>query len=288
MLYVVINPTAGNGHAQGVGEQVQSVLRQRGIAFEAGSTEYAGHATQLAHDAAQRGVQTVVAVGGDGTVLEVMRGIYGTQAALGIIPAGTGNDVVKMLSVPRTPMEALDFLLEHPARPLDAGRINDTLFLNVCGTGIDVDVLEYTLSAKRFMRGILPYLLGVLRAICTYRGKKVRISVDDGPPEAYDLLLCAVANGRFIGGGMNVAPDASPDDGLFDFLLLPNMPRWRLPPHLPKLLNGKIREVPGAVYRKCKRVSFAGEGMRVNIDGEVIPMDSATMEILPKALMAHW
>lgn len=288
MLYFIINPIAGNGLAQRVGDQIQAALKERGVDFALAHTEHAGHATELARQAAESGAQTIVAVGGDGTILETVRGVFGTGAALGIIPAGTGNDVIKMLDIPAKPMEALDFLLSHPARPLDAGKINDTLFLNVSGTGIDTDVLDYTLTAKRFMRGILPYLWGVLRAIFTYKGKRVCVSVDGGASVEHTVLLVAIGNGRFIGGGMNVAPDATPDDGLFDLLLIENMPRRKLPPHLPKLLNGRIREVPGATYQKCRRVTLRGTGMRLNIDGEVIPMDEATLEILPRALQAHW
>lgn len=288
MLHIVINPTAGNGRAARVGQQIIDTLRERNIPFEAKETEYVGHATELATAAKQADVDTVVAVGGDGTLLEVVRGLHGGNTALGIVPAGTGNDVVKMLGTPRRPMEALEFILSHPARALDAGRINDSLFLNVSGTGFDVVVLDNAQGAKRFVSGMLPYLWGVLRTLFTYKPVHLTIEWDDQARQEHEILLVAIANGRFIGGGMEVAPDAHPDDGLFDMVLIENMPRWKLPRYLPKLLNGTIAQVPNTVYTKCRRVYIAGEGMRVNIDGEVTPMASAEMEILPKALMAHW
>lgn len=288
MLHMIINPVAGNGRAAQIGAQCAQYLADRGVDCIVTRTEYAGHATALAQAAAAAGAQTVVSVGGDGTVLEVMRGIYGTQAALGIVPAGTGNDVVKMLSTPRKPLEALDFIIAHPARRMDVGRINELLFLNVAGTGFDVAVLDNAMSAKRFVRGMLPYLWGVIRTIFTYKPKLLEISVDGEAPIRKELLLVAVGNGRFIGGGMNVTPDAVPDDGLFDIIMIDNMPRWKLPPKLVLLLTGRVKEIPGTVYRKCRGVSIAAPGMRVNIDGEIVPMDRVAMEIIPGALMAHW
>lgn len=287
-MVLMINPTAGNGRAARVGDEMVEALEKAGVAYEAVYTEYAGHAQTLARAAAEGGVDTVVAVGGDGTVLEVMRGIFGTKAALGIIPAGTGNDVVKMLNIPREPAAALAHLLQTPPRPLDAGRINETLFLNVCGTGFDVVVLEYALSAKRYVRGMLPYLWGVLRTILTYKPVRVTITADDEAPFTQDILLLAIANGRFIGGGMEVAPDAHPDDGLFDVIVVDHMPRWRMPFQLPKFLNGRIRQIPGTRYVRCRRVKMEGAAMRVNVDGEIVPMASAELSILPGGLAAHW
>lgn len=288
MLHMIINPTAGNGRAVRVGEQAEKVLKARGIDYRISRTEYAGHATELAQAAATEGATTVIAVGGDGTVLETARGIIGTEAALGIVPAGTGNDVVKMLGVPSKPLEALDYLLGKEPRLLDAGCINDKLFLNVCGTGFDVAVLDRALTAKRFVRGMLPYLWGVICTIFTYKPVEITYTIDDGAPQTREVLLIAIANGRYIGGGLNVAPDARPDDGLFDVVTIDNMPRWKLPPHLIRLLTGNILKIPGTVGTKCRKVTASAKGMRMNIDGEIVPMDQVTLEIQPKALHVHW
>lgn len=288
MLHLVINPTAGNGRAARVGQQVVEKLERDGVACSVSYTERVGHATELARSAAEGGAETVIAVGGDGTVLETARGIHGTGTALGIVPAGTGNDVVKMLDIPRKPMEALDHLLARPARSLDAGHINDKLFLNVCGTGFDVAVLENSLAAKRLFSGMLPYLWGVIRTIFTYKPVEATIEIDGEVPFTQKILLLAIANGRFIGGGMEVAPSARPDDGLFDVVIIDNMPKWKLPPNLPKLLSGNIRKIPGTVYRNCRRISIAARDMRMNIDGEIVPMERVSMEILPASLLVRW
>lgn len=288
MLQIIINPTAGNGRAERVGAQIVELLSARGIAHEAALTQAVGHATELSRSAAERGVDTVVAIGGDGTLCEVMRGLAGTRTALGIIPAGTGNDVIKMLGLPDKPMDALDFILTHPARKLDAGKLNDIFFLNVCGTGFDVCVLEYAKSAKKYMRGIFPYLWGVIRTIFTYKPLIITFEVDGWEAQTKPLLIISIANGRFIGGGMEVAPDAKPDDGLFDLITIDNMPRRKLPQQLPKLLSGRVMDIPGARRQQCRRVTVSAKDMHVNVDGEILPMDKAVFEIQPDTLLAHW
>ncbi|MDR0930037.1 MAG: diacylglycerol kinase family lipid kinase [Oscillospiraceae bacterium] len=288
MLHLIINPSAGNGRGARIGAEVVEALTRKGIAHTAAMTQRPGHGSDLAREAVAAGAETILAIGGDGTVREVAAGLHGGGATLGIIPAGTGNDVAKMLHLPKKPLEALDYLLAHPARPLDAGRAGEGLFVNVCGTGFDVCVLDFALKAKKYVRGMLPYLLGVLRTMLTYRPLQVQVQVDDAPAQNRSLLLAAVANGRYFGGGMDVAPDSSPNDGLFDLILIDAMPRHKMPFQLPKLLNGHIMDVPGATCLRCKRVHLRAKGMRVNVDGEILPMEEALFEMLPAALMVHW
>lgn len=288
MLHMIVNPTAGNGRTLRVETRLVEMLSGRGIAHKVFRTESIGHATELAREAALAGVETVLAVGGDGTVCEVVRGLKDTKTALGIIPAGTGNDVARMLAMPKKPEEALDFVLTKPPRPLDVGRINDELFLNVCGTGFDVCVLDYTITAKKYVRGMLPYLWGVIRTIFTYKPVVATFEVDGEAPFTKPLLLLAVANGRYIGGGMDVAPASQPDDGLFDLITVESMPNWKMPAQLPRLVGGRIMQIPGVAVRRCRRVTVTAKNMRINLDGGIEPMEKAVFEVVPGALLVHW
>lgn len=287
MLQVLINPIAGNGRAQRIGAQILRVLSEKNIQHDSCTTEYAGHATLLARRAAEAGADSVLAVGGDGTVLETSRGLLGTEAALGIIPAGTGNDMVKTLGVPQKPMEALEHILSHPPRRMDAGTVNGELFLNACGTGFDVCVLNYAQRAKKYVQGLLPYLWGVLRALFSFRSIDACIQTAETTLRK-PLLVFSIANGRFIGGGIQIAPLACPDDGKLDMLTIDAMPRWRMPLQLVKLLTGKVLSIPGAVHGRVERVCIRAENMRVNVDGEIVSLREAVFEILPEALLAHW
>jgi len=287
MLYIICNPTAGNGRAKKIGIRVQEILRKRNIPFEYTETAYPGHATELAIAAAAQGIKTVLSVGGDGTSYEIACGLNGTKTALGIIPAGTGNDFIKTLKYPSDPLKALDHVLSRPPQPTDTGIMADRLFLNEIGTGFDSLALSYAAQAKKYCKGLLPYLFGVLRAL--FRSKPIRLTyrLDDQSPVTIDALVCGVANGGIIGGGMQIAPEASVDDGLFDVVIVRYIERWRLPPYLVKLLQGKILSFPETVFARASRVSFSAPDMIVNMDGELVRMDRVDLTISKGTLLIH-
>lgn len=288
MYTFIVNPAAGNGYALKTEENIRAYMADKHHPYEIKRTDHPGHATELAREAAaQDGCQGVIAVGGDGTAYEVACGLIGTGKALGIIPAGTGNDFIKTAGIPRKPMEALAFILNNKARPVDVGSLNERMFLNVCGTGFDVQVLDYTLSAKKYVRGILPYLYGLIRAIFTYQPVHVAFTVD-GHTQQRDVLICSVANGRFIGGGIPICPKASPDDGMLDVVIVETKPRWQIPFYLPGLLMGRIDQFKVTTHQKCQAMQIVSPGMRLNVDGEIFPLDKAEFAIMPGQLMLYW
>lgn len=288
MLTFIVNPVAGSGYALKASRQMDEVLKQRNVPYRMLYTSAPGHATELAREAASQADCTgVIAVGGDGTAYEVACGLLNGPAPMGIIPVGTGNDYIKTVGTPKDMLEALEFILTHPARPVDVGRVNDRLFLNVCGTGFDVTVLEYTQAAKKYCRGILPYLIGLIRGISRYKPTHIRYTVD-GVTQEQDVLICSIANGRYFGGGIPICPDASPDDGSFDLVLLEHKPRWMIPFYLPALLMGRVLKFPFTTHRRCQHVQIMSEGMHFNTDGEVFPMDKAEVTLLPEQLKLFW
>ncbi len=288
MLTFITNYTAGNGYARKVELQLRVEMTRRGLEARFRQTEAPGHATELAREAAQRPDCTgVVAVGGDGTCYEVACGLMDTRVPMGIIPAGTGNDFIKTVNVPKKPMEALELILRNTPRYVDVGRMNDRLFLNVSGTGFDVTVLDYTLAAKKYIRGILPYLVGLVRAIRHYQPVHIRFTAE-GETQERDVLICSVANGRFFGGGIPICPDAKPDDGLFDLVVVENKPRWMIPFYLPSLLMGRVLKFPFTTHRRVSSVRIESQGMRLNMDGEVSRVDAAEYTLLRDELLLFW
>lgn len=288
MYTFVVNPVAGNGYALRTREKIRLIMEEKHLPYRFMDTAYPGHATALARQAAQESdCSGVIAVGGDGTAYEVACGLLHTQAPLGIIPAGTGNDFIKTVGIPSNPQEALEFILSHQARPVDVGSVNDRLFLNVCGTGFDVTVLDYTESAKKYCRGILPYLIGLLKAIFHYKPVHIQYTVD-GETKEQDALICSVANGRFIGGGIPICPDAAPDDGMLDLVLVENRPSWQIPFYLPGLLLGKVLHFRVTTHRRCRNVKIVSREMRLNVDGEIQQVDEVSFSIQPGRLMLYW
>ena len=288
MLTFIVNPAAGSGHALKIEAQIRAELDKRGVNAHFLRTEAPGHATELTRKAAVEPDCTgVVAVGGDGTCYEVACGLMDTSVPFGIIPAGTGNDFIKTVGVPKKPLDALALILKGEARPVDVGRMNERLFLNVSGTGFDVTVLDFTLQAKKYVKGILPYLYGLIRAIAYYKPVHMRITAD-GETWEQDVLICSIANGRFFGGGIPICPDASPDDGRFDLVVVENKPRWMIPFYLPGLLFGKVLKFPFTMHRRVRTARIEAPGMRLNMDGEIFPMDTADYSILSGSLRMFW
>ncbi|MBQ8202402.1 MAG: diacylglycerol kinase family lipid kinase [Clostridia bacterium] len=288
MLTFIVNPAAGNGYALKIEQQLREELTRRGVDASFVRTEAPGHATELAIETAAKADCTgVVSVGGDGTAFEVACGLMDKGIPLGIVPAGTGNDFIKSVGIPKKPIEALSHILDCKPRPVDVGGMNDHLFLNVCGTGFDVTALDYTLAAKKYVRGILPYLIGVVCAIFHYKPSLVRFTAD-GRTEEREVLICSVANGRFIGGGIPICPDAAADDGKLDLIVVENVPRWKIPFYLPGLMMGRVLKFGITTHRRCSEVIMQSSGMRLNVDGEILQMNEARFTIRKGALTLFW
>ncbi len=287
-MRLIVNPVAGNGRAKAIGEQASAYLKEKGIQHTLVYTEAAGHATQLACKAAEEGVKTVIAVGGDGTVSETAAGLMGTATALGALSAGTGNDFIKALEAPKNWKDALDFILAHPPRAIDTGTMNDTFFINVCGAGFDVMVLEYANEAKKFAKGIWPYLYGVVRAIKNFKPFEMHIEIGDDVVLDGKYMICAIANGKFVGGGIPIAPVAEVADGLFDIVVVDAVPRWKIPFYLPALLGGKLMKLAITHHYRTPKCVLASPHMRLNLDGELRSVERAVFTCQKDALTVHW
>ena len=191
---------------------------------------------------------------------------------------------LKSLHLPKDPIKALDFLLSHDAAPVDTGTVNGEFFLNVCGTGFDVTVLDYAEKNKAKTRGLTPYFLGLLEAIFHYRPLRLTVT-RDGKRETIDALICSVANGQYIGGGIPICPAADPTDGLIDLVLIKGIPRWRIPFYLPGLMMSGALRFRITRHETVQKVLVEGNGLRVNIDGDIRSMEKAEFAVHPGSLM---
>ncbi|MBO2516801.1 MAG: hypothetical protein CW338_05905 [Clostridiales bacterium] len=284
---VIYNPAAGNGHAKNVAKQVEEILKNRGVSYALYATDSPGNATQLAREAVQRGSETVISIGGDGTISEIVRGLAGTKTALGIVPAGTGNDFIKSIDTPKDVQQATEFILSSAAKPTDVGMINDQPFMNECGTGFDVMVLDYAEKAKKYVKGLLPYLWGIIRTLIHFKSVNMVYSIDDGEQINEEVLVCSAGNGRIIGGGIKICPEAVTDDGLFDIVIVKKISKLKLPLRLVQLLQGKVLQFKETEHCRAKKIFMKCPDMRVNVDGEVIPMEEATVQLLPGHILIH-
>jgi YegS/Rv2252/BmrU family lipid kinase len=282
--FIVVNPAAGRGRARRVWERVRPHLDRFGR-WSGAVTEYPGHARELARAAAADGYARVVALGGDGTVSEVVDGLAWSGSALGVIPAGSGNDFGRSAGVPRDAVAAARLALTGPVRSIDLGEIRSggrsRHFVNVAGFGFDAEVARTANALPKRFGGTLTYVLAVLRALRRCRPVAVRLELDGRPLER-ELLLAAVANGPACGGGMLIAPNARNDDGLFDVCLAGDLSRAELVRLLPKMYSGGHAGHPKVEFHRCRELrAQAGAPVGCQADGELTGDLPATFVLHP-------
>lgn len=284
MYTLIVNPTAGRGAAAEQLSRIECVLKERGLEYRVERTTAPRDATHIARAAVAGQSEGVIAVGGDGTLYEIVNGMVGSDVPLFFTPCGTGNDFVRMLGLPKNPVEALRLQLDAPEGRIDVGRMNGICFLNVAGTGFDVDVLRNAEKYKAKYTGLRPYLFGLFDAIRSFRPMTAHVSFDDCPEEELSFSILSIGNGRYIGGGMKAVPDAKPDDGLFDVVTVRPVSKPAIVLLIALYIAGKHLKIGLGKLRRCRKLSIRRQGMTLNLDGELISADAACFELLPSAL----
>ena len=284
-ILAVVNPIAGNGSAKRVLPRIlQSVAGRCDVA----TTRYSGHARQLARTAAADGYDRVVAIGGDGTVNEVANGLAHSQAALGIVPLGTGNDSATNLGIPRDSTVAINHAITAEPRPIDLGQVTtaqgSAYFVSVAGFGFDAAVAWRVNRMPKLIGGTLPYVAGVVLTLWQYRASGVRMCVD-GRMFDRAVFMAAVANNPSYGGGMRIAPHARPDDGLLEVCLVSDLSRFEVLRMLPKLYSGGHVGNPAVEMISCQELTAEGSAqIHCHADGELVGALPAQFRIWPNAL----
>ncbi|MCC6443407.1 MAG: diacylglycerol kinase family lipid kinase [Armatimonadetes bacterium] len=281
-IHLIANPASGRGRA---GKRLPGLLdrlRRAGIAFECHVTGRAGQAREWAASLSRGGAEIVAAVGGDGTIHEVANGLFGSETALAVIPAGTGNDLARTLRV-RTEDAAIRALCEGKRKRIDVGRAEDRIFVNVAGTGFDAEVAQ-TVNAERFLKGTPAYIRAVFVNLCFFRPQAITLTLD-GQERQETAMLVAVANARSYGGGMRVAPEASMEDGLFDICLVQAVSRAEFARAFPRVFWGTHTTHPKVRMYRAREAEIRAESpWPVLADGEIVGLTPARFAIVPKAL----
>lgn len=280
----IVNPVSGNGAASRAVPRIRGAAPRDAVIV---TTTRPRHATELARRAAVDGYDPIVAVGGDGTVMEVVQGVmdHDTRPRLGIIPIGNGNDFARMLRLSRDPAEATRRLWQEPERAIDVATCNGRFFLNVGGAGLDTVVAGVMSgSAPGALRNPAGYLLYGIRELMRFRNPEFRITLDDETVVSHSLLI-AVANGRYFAGGMKVCPDASPVDGWFDVCVAGDLGKLETLTLIPRIYLGRHLGHPKVTIRRARRVEIsAPAGEAIQLDGEVVERVPAVFEMVPNGI----
>lgn len=286
-LCLIVNTKAGNGLPVTALNAVEKRFKERGVMYTVYNTEYQGHATDLAKQAAgSKRFDCIVSIGGDGTVREVALGLMYSDAVMGIIPCGSGNDFVRPLGIPTDYLTAADILVDGDTICIDAGKANDEVFFNVAGFGFDVDVLDNVELYKYKMKnGRLAYIMGLLRAVLGLKSRDVSITLPDGRLIKRKALMVAAGNGTHIGSGMEIAPYADLRDGLLEISIIHDVTKLNAIYALPRFLNGKLFGTKYTTSLKVEEFTADCEPhSRIQVDGERMEGTPVTFKILPKAL----
>lgn len=284
---IIVNLTAGDGRCRKLWKDVEGYLRNNGVSFTPFFTEQPGHATLLACQAVEQGYEVVVSMGGDGTLNEVVNGLYGKNCTLGLIPAGSGNDFGRTFGLKSGDVRsACELLLTGKEKKIDIGIAEDKkYFINVAGAGFDAEVGQMAnLWGKKYFPGQLAYVASILRQLISFNPQDLSIALD-GQDYSSKAWLVAVGNAQYFGAGLQVAPGAVVDDGLFDVCIIRETSKLELLRVLPSVSKGEHVKHPAVSIHRAKVVSIEGSRKLVcQADGEIIGNLPVTFRIADEQL----
>lgn len=297
---LIVNPAAANGRAAKLWPQLAAQLKARGLGGEVCLTTGPGEASDLTRRALQAGHETVIVVGGDGTINEVVNGFFAAgqainpAARLGIVCCGTGADFVKSIGLPAG-AAAIPHLAAGRTVALDLGlatfrgrdgRPAERYFLNFADVGLGGETVERVNRTTKAFGGFVSFLWGAAVTIFSYRAKSAEIILDDGEPVQQMVGDIVAANCQYFAGGMHMAPAASLTDGLFDVFVLGEAPKPQLLfDLLPRVYRGRHVGHPKVWWRRARRLAVRStERLLLDVDGELAGMVDAEFRLLPRAL----
>lgn len=293
---LIVNPAAGAGRTAKKWPHIRQLLKDIGLRFEHDITEAQGHAVELAKSAVGKGYKLIVSVGGDGTINEIVNGLYETgeikDVELGIIGTGTGSDYIRTIGVSKHYQESCQHLM-HPVKicvdlgiveAIDSKQTSKRLFANLAGLGFDAEVVRATTKTFKSLGGKPAYLTGLLTTFMTYKNRDVSLTID-GKKEDRKICTIMMSNGKYGGGSMLMAPEADPKDGLFDVLIIGDITKPDLLRSIPRIYHGTHLTHPKVTLKRAKVVEIHTEShMSIQADGELLGEAPARFSVLPSTL----
>ncbi len=297
---VIVNPKAGSGRGLKDWPIISNQMYNSGVHFTCLFTEHKYHAMELTVKAINDGYRNIVAVGGDGTIHEVVNGIFiqkkvpTTEISLAVIPAGTGNDWIRMYGISKTYSEAVRSLAEKRTVLQDVAkvsyyetRVKHTRYMaNVAGLGYDAVVnMKYNNLKDEGKYGKWLYLRSAMNTFLRFSPIKFSISTDDKEYYKGMVFSGAVGIGKYNGGGMQQTPYAAVDDELMDLTIIRKMSKLRIIRNFRLLYSGNIYTIPKVIHTQCKKIEIeTWPESRIEIDGEAVGTSPFSFELVPHAI----
>jgi YegS/Rv2252/BmrU family lipid kinase len=279
MLWLIVNPSAGDGRTGARLEQITDELTRLGLAHAVHRTENLEHARDLAGAAAGDGAMPVT-FGGDGLIGAVAGSLAHSDTVMGILPGGRGNDIARVLGIPRDPVAACRVLIDGTDRLLDLGRLGDTAFIGIASCGLDSDATRIA-NTTRLVKGSFAYSYGGLLALARWKPANFTLSVD-GATRQFRGYSVAVANSTSYGGGMRMAPHAELDDGQLDIVHMPKL--WMMA-NMLRIFGGSHQRLSQVTMLRGREVEISADRpFSVFGDGEPVMELPARVTIDPRAI----
>lgn len=299
-VHVIVNPFSARGQTEKKWELIKLAIKAHFREFKYVFTEKPRQATEIARGLIKAGFDLIIGVGGDGTLNEISSGFFSDysgkainqDAALGIIPSGTGSDFIRFMKVPREFEKSAALIKNSKNKKIDIGKITysganakEQYFINVADFGLGAEVIKKISNVQASRRGALTYYRGLLTTLLNYRSKTVTLTVDGRQQLQGEYLIGAVANGRIFGGGMIIAPQAEADDGYFDLVLIESMKKLEILTNSRLLYSGAIAKNPKVHILKARNIKVESpDEVHIEYDGEMGEKLPAEFSIIEKAL----
>lgn len=281
----IVNPTAGKKKGLEFIKAFESEIADK-TDYIIEVTKEKGQATKIARRYSSEDDYIIYAVGGDGTVNEVVNGMAGSGSILAIIPTGSGNDMVRSIYPSYSNEELLRRLLIGSVKKIDLYKTDESYYLNIASVGLDADIVfnadKY--KKKSYIKGEFTYLISLFKSLLGKKGVRAKVLFDGQEVYDKDFLLLTVSNGRFYGGGIPITPHAELDDGVPDVCFIKETKLRKLLPVLPKVFKQTHEETDVVEVYHPQKVEIIGEkAFRVNVDGEVWETKHIIMEVIPNS-----
>jgi len=301
-VHVIVNPLSARGKTEQRWHSIKEVIRHHFKEYKYVFTEKPRQATEIAKELLEDGFDLIIGVGGDGTLNEITNGFFchdthkaiNEDASIGIIPSGTGSDFIRFLKIPRDLKKSVELIKNSPSSKIDVGKItflnekpsqSTRYFMNVADFGLGAEVIQNLSAVPSAERNAFFYYKGLLSTVKSYKSKKVKIIIDDSQEIVGEFLIGAIANGRMFGGGMVIAPQASPFDGYFDLVLIEDMTRLHVVANSIRLYRGTIEKNPRVSILRAKNIKvYSQDDVRIECDGELGSGLPAEFSIIEKCL----
>ena len=267
--HIITNPVAGKNKGLKTLEAVRRVFENAKVAFSTHTSTGEKDATNIVRKLTEAGETEIIALGGDGTLHEVLNGIADpTKCNLGLIPSGTGNDFAEHAGIPLDAEKAAELILQSEPKETDFIEVDGVRCMNVAGIGMDVDVLERCNRGKR--KGKLKYLLSLLQSLFAFKGYEVEVT-SEGVEEKRNVLIASVCNGTQFGGGIRICPVADSTDKKLDVVVVDCIGgKMKIVQAFLQLMKGKVLELPETLHFLCDSVVFKPlVPCTVQLDGEL-------------------